>query len=102
MGGGLGISPNLWPHTQGGPQTGLIRACLLRKETGQSHKSSHVKCSRLMLLTKGSSNWLPGGVIFLRRRWKKYLLRALGLGFSGGTLPIPLLNLISMILTPSE
>lgn len=39
MGGGLDISPNLLPHTQGGPQTWLIRACLLRKETGQCLKS---------------------------------------------------------------
>lgn len=92
MGGGLGISPNLQPHTQGGPQTGLIRACLLRKETGQCHKSSHEMCSHLMLLYQRFERLVTGRGGFSKTEMEKYLCRAHGLYINEELHPSLLLN----------
>lgn len=49
-----------------------------------------------MLLIKGSSSFLPGGVIFLRQRQKNIYVELL-VWTLVGNLPSPLLNLILVI-----
>lgn len=91
MGGGLGISPNFLPHTQGRGGSDMVSQGLFTEK--RNRPVPQVACCMLnvfnwMLLTKGSSSFLSGGVIFLRQR-QKHIYVELLVWTLVGNLPLP-------------